>query len=437
MVEPAEDGSIKLTPPKKPTALAVRARWLLPRLTLFVVVFVIALKVIDLVWGAAFHSPQRYLLHLTPNFRQRHTSSEFDYEFRTNALGLRGPNIPFKKPVDTFRIALLGDSFVAGNGVSEANSFPSRLESLLNHTGLNNTNNESAHSKTEVINLGCTGISTIRALDLYETIGKRFHPDLVVLVYYVGNDLTGVVQEQTQAEFAAWRPAGIRGRAVYALAPNLYLEWKLRHPVTSVMGRVLRSQSAADFPTALYDLANGAGYDARLVSQRYLAVPPDIRQRIEQGQISEHRVLLACLDPAAQRQAIFPSDDLFTIAWPRTETHLNRLKSAAQRDGANFVLLIIPTASQIDREALEFNRKLGYEVEANWLIRESTITNALLTWAKSTKTPALDLTGPFRKSLDKLYFTEDTHLTPTGHAHLAELLKDFLERKVFADGPRY
>jgi hypothetical protein len=436
---PVAEGLKTSSSPTKSRRLVIRVRYLLPRLLLSCVVFVIVLRLADVLWGTFNHTSQRYLLHLNPNFRQRHISSEFDYEFRTNSRGLRGPETPFQKPRDVTRIVVLGDSFVAGNGVAEEETFPARLEGLLNLNGpISKDSNppQPSQPRTEVINVGCTGISTVRALDLYEILGQRFHPNLVILAYYVGNDLTGVVQELTPAEFAAWKPQGLLRRAAYAVSPNLYLEWKLRRPAINVMGQILRDPSQAAFPNALRDLAMSSGYDGDLVLKRYQAIPVEIRQRIEQGQLSEHRVLLACLDPAAQCQAIFPTAEFFSVAWPRTVDHLNQLRAAAERDSATFVLVVIPTACQIDPQALEFNRKLGYEVDPAWLTESCTTTQALLQWAQQEGVAALDLTEPFRRSREKLYFTEDTHLTPAGQLKLAELLKEFLRQHNLPTTPK-
>jgi lysophospholipase L1-like esterase len=434
---PVAEGLNTSSSPTKLRRLVIRVKYLLPRLLLSCVVFVIVLRLADVLWGTFNHSSQRYLLHLNPNFRQRHNSSEFDYEFRTNSLGLRGPEIPFQKPHDVTRIVVLGDSFVAGNGVAEAETFPAQLQGLLNGPISKDSNlPRTSQQRTEVINVGCTGISTIRALDLYEILGKRFQPNLVILAYYVGNDLTGVVNEQTQAEFADWKPQGLLRRVAYAVSPNLYLEWKLRRPAINVMGQILRDQTQAAFPNALRDLATSSGYDGDLVLKRYQAIPAEIRRRIELGQLSEHRVLLACLDPAAQRQAIFPTAEFFSVAWPRTVDHLNQLRATAERDAATFVLVVIPTACQIDRQALEFNRKLGYEVDPTWLTEPCTTTKALMQWARSEGVAALDLTEPFRRSREKLYFTEDTHLTPAGQLKLAELLKEFLRQHNLPTTPK-
>lgn len=416
--------------PARPSKIIARLKRLAPRLILSGVVFILMLRLVDFFWGAAFQTPTRYLLRLSPKFRQRHVSAEFDYEFQTNRLGLRGPEIPFEKPVNTTRIVVIGDSFVAGNGVSEDATFPSQLQKLRNSSPFPGTASETlTGQKTEVINLGCTGISTIRSFDLYRILGRKFQPELVILCYYVGNDLTGIRDEQTPQEFAAWCPAGFPAGLAYRLAPNLYLEWKMKRPTPTIFGRVLRRHSEAGFPIALEELAVSAGYDPILVGNRYLAIPQAIRTRVERGQLSEHRVLLACFNPQAQRQALFPTPELMQVAWPKTTEYLEKFQNASAVDGTRFVLVVIPTACQVDGEALEFNRKLGYDVDASWLQSTCETTRLVSEWAKSHGVPTLDLTDPFRRSLKKLYFTEDTHLTPIGQELLAKLLNDFINQR--------
>jgi len=53
-------------------------------------------------------------------------------EFRTNSKGLRDKEYSIEKPVDTFRIAVIGDSFSMPAGVSIEDAYHSLLETSLN-----------------------------------------------------------------------------------------------------------------------------------------------------------------------------------------------------------------------------------------------------------------------------------------------------------------
>jgi len=105
-------------------------------------------------------------------------------EYTHNSRGLRDEEYPYKKPEGTYRILMLGDSFVYGDGVQQSEAFPEVLESLLQE-----------HGSFEVINSGVTGYGLTQETLYYETEGYKYEPDLVMLVFY-HNDLTDLVKEK-------------------------------------------------------------------------------------------------------------------------------------------------------------------------------------------------------------------------------------------------
>jgi hypothetical protein len=64
------------------------------------------------------------------------SEGDFDMEFTTNNKGMRSrSDYTYAKGEDVFRIALLGDSFAFGTGVTVDEVLSSRLEALLNGDG--------------------------------------------------------------------------------------------------------------------------------------------------------------------------------------------------------------------------------------------------------------------------------------------------------------
>lgn len=374
------------------------------------------MKLGDIGLGYARNTFERHWLGLRAHVEVRHRSAEFDYTFRTNALGLRGAEVPLSKPEGVYRTIVLGDSFVAGWGVTDAEVFTARLEKKLD---------PESERRVRVINVGRVGSSTVRQLDLYESVGRRFEPDLVVLAYYLGNDFTEAMHEQDRTELAAWHPDGVIRRAAYGCCPNLYLEVAgLREAIEG--RKQFEPRTHAEILQTIREQAESNGCDPAIAVERYAAIPSEIRQQVEQGLLSQHRVLPACYDPERVRRALEPPDDFFQQAWPRTEQHLEKLQQAVTADGAKLVIMAIPDAAQAQPDALEFDAQLGYQVNHDWLHAECRTQRALRAWAEGHGLSYLDLTDSLRASQEKCYYTRDQHFNAAGHALAADRLAEFL-----------
>jgi putative peptidoglycan lipid II flippase len=394
-------------------------RWV-GRLLILGVTTVLALKAGDLAVGWLRNTQQRHLLRLPASANFRHQSTEFDYTFTANSLGLRGPERPFAKPVGTRRIAVIGDSFVAGYGVANEEVLTARLEKLLN---------SDAKSPVEVINLGRTGSSTVRELDLYTLIGRWFQPDVVVLAYFLGNDLREVVEEHDQEELQGWHPQGTIRRAAYGLCPNIYLELALLK-LSAEMRKSLQPQREGDILAILRRECESRGADYAAVEAAYHRLPEEVRQGLEQGRLRHQQIIPACYDAGRLRRSLDPPDEYFQQAWPRTEQHLDLLVSEVAKDHAQLVLLILPDGSQVDPAAHEFTARIGYDVDSAWLTGSCRTAEALHDWARRRSVPWLDLTNDFRQSMTPLYYPQDGHFNPAGQKRAAELLAEFLRERL-------
>jgi lysophospholipase L1-like esterase len=98
-----------------------------------------------------------------------------------NSDGLRGPEAAPKAPPGTYRIALLGDSFIEGFSVSYPKTVGEVLERRL--AGLRGT-------PVEVLNFGVGGYGTTQELLTLQHKVWRYSPDLVLLGVTTGNDVS-------------------------------------------------------------------------------------------------------------------------------------------------------------------------------------------------------------------------------------------------------
>jgi hypothetical protein len=104
---------------------------------------------------------------------------EFSVLTTLNKLKFHDTEHSFLKPEGTFRIIVLGDSFVEANQVPLQKTFEKILETELN---------EKMRFSVEVISLGRSGTGTAKSDEILREIGLRYQPDLVIMEF-LSNDL--------------------------------------------------------------------------------------------------------------------------------------------------------------------------------------------------------------------------------------------------------
>jgi hypothetical protein len=115
-----------------------------------------------------------------PGFNGWIKAPEFTTQVTINARGLRDRRQSYEKPPGTFRVVLLGDSFVEAVQVQQWQGVVERLEWALS---------QDASRPVEVINAGVAAYGTGQEYLLLDQMGEELKPDLVVLLFFVGNDV--------------------------------------------------------------------------------------------------------------------------------------------------------------------------------------------------------------------------------------------------------
>lgn len=99
---------------------------------------------------------------------------------RTNSWGMRDRQYSLKKPADTVRIAVIGDSVTFGHNLSSyLDTWPEILEEKLNQSG---------QQKFEVLNFSVVGYNSFQEQIVLEEKIVEFAPDIVLLGFCMNDD---------------------------------------------------------------------------------------------------------------------------------------------------------------------------------------------------------------------------------------------------------
>lgn len=378
--------------------------------------------------------------------------AEFSVRVRTNALGFREPRLPGPKPAATVRIVALGDSFTQGYGVEEDESFPSRLEEILQ------VHDPSHHY--EVINLGVPGTCPLDYLRHLVDVGLAYDPD-VVLVGLMGNDVNDVktfrdtgqrffpdVLKKAQAD--ANEPPSWWKALPERLFPALYVYfWNRLH------GIFTRHQDA--------DASRGGGRPSEHPSTPGPTVPEDHWRDVLLDVASRYRrraeieAKLDRLDPQTiatlkpvltgdyrfdatpdqepiQRLMATVAPDQFVdmvllppsydAAWKETTATLLQIDRLDRGAGARTIIVFIPHAYQVSSAPFPYLQHSGFSVDPRTLT-DTTFIDRLEEFGWANGIEIVDLLTPLRaRRNEPLYFPKDMHWTPQGHRLAAEVIAD-------------
>ncbi len=302
---------------------------------------------------------------------------QYGHSVSLNSAGMRDREHVLAKPAGTFRVLLMGDSFMEALQVP----FDSSMAALLAR-GLE----ERTGSRVEVINAGVSGWGTDDELRYLTQYGLRYQPDLVVIAMTLHNDLSD----------------------------NLRQDWH------RLDGDSLVDTHRPAIPSLQYGILTVKAWLATRF-QTY-----QLWRRVRHG--AEIRQIGSDLNAHVVQLYQEPSPEPIARARKLTGLLLGAVQREAAASGAHTAVVLLPLVHQLtDSTFAKFVEAAGPAGARMRLDRPQRLVTPM---ADSLGIPVIDLLPAFRgwsaKSSAPLYLGWDGHWNEAGHRLAAGVVVDQL-----------
>jgi hypothetical protein len=306
------------------------------------------------------------------------------------------------KPPHSFRIAVLGDSVTEALQVALEDTFPSRLERRLAQC-------PSMQGRTvEVLNFGVEGYGTAQELLMLRGKVRKYQPDLVLLEFYFGNDLSDNLRELDYT-----KPGG-------------------RPYFVEKDGRLVLDDSFQHLPRMQPGAIRLHNWLADLINHSRLLL------LLESAKMKLHDIRRETVpnpDPLLPENYIetlmyVPPRSPFAVqTWRVTEGMLLMLRDEARSQGAGFLLLDFPMRMQImaDRQMQQdFMREAGIDTLDYPNQRLESFAQEHGIAYLSLRNPVADYVLQHHQSVT----VSAGHFNEVGHGIVADALYDYVCNRV-------
>jgi len=312
------------------------------------------------------------------------------FGFSPNSLGYNDREFVKEKSESKLRIAAVGDSFLVAS-VPRPYAVVARTEALLKEK---NTTNE-----PEIYNFSIIGAGPTQYLDILRIDTLQFKPDVVLLNFYVGNDINDKKGQKVRDRS---RLLNKRGYASY---------WVIR----SLTHRARQAQVAQD--AEFQDLTQIPKLD-RDIWFSPGKIPPAMSRDSYLDTAGGH--LLRC-NPASSVR--------LEKQWDAALRNLRKIKAICDDEGIPLLIAISPDHFQVSPKLRDdIARRFRLDLNS---FDFTLLQRRLIAFCKEQRIPYLDLLGAFitaaeTHSPDDLYLANDTHWSAAGNEVAARAIASWL-----------
>jgi hypothetical protein len=342
----------------------------------------------------------RYGVSFVPDSEGWNTSlrGEYSVYVRINSKGLRDVEHEYSKGPGVTRILVLGDSMTAAIQVPLADTFVKVVEEQLRDAF--------PTSRFEVINAGVIGYGTTNELLFFRDEGYKYEPDIVLLAFFTGNDVTDNVQAP-----------------LFELKDGTLTELSVSYPSTRLLapwerpGGFLRN-------TRNFLYTHSRLYSVSIELLVYTAIqrwPPLLNWLVNAGMVEVTR-------PAMNLGNIYAFLNPAPEAWTMTEALVTDLQCQVEAHDAQLVVAILPDESEVDEERWQVVLESCPELREKQTRVLERSTERIANFLEDQGIDYVQLVPALRdyarESGDSLYYRYDGHFTPTGHRVVGQTIAD-------------
>ncbi len=337
-----------------------------------------------------------------PNVDDVYESFDCRHHVHQNALGFRGRDIGFPR-TPARRLVVLGDSFAWGFGVEDDQIFSAVLE-------------HEATAPLEVVNLGVSGYGTDQELLLWQTLGRRFQPDLVLLLVTPYTDVFDVLEPVRHH----------LPKPLFRLASTGPVLTNVPVPRGADGRWDVEGTQRVDLPgLSLLRLASHSA----VVSAALLAATasPGIRMALERRSLISDRLPGAAVE---QKLLVTPLPEDTQRGWTMVVALIGLLADDVARTGGSVAVATVPTPAQVYPELWDgFRSEHPAPAGTTWDVESPGRTVAEACAARGI--PVVDLLPGLREAAVSdpyLYYRWNMHWTAAGHRAVARTIARALGR---------
>lgn len=336
---------------------------------------------------------------LQSNSKSHHIAPthEFQNDITTNRLGYRGYEFTPKKPADTYRILMLGDSTTFGIGSNDDQTFSIQLEKLLKEQG----------KKAEVINAGfSSGLSPDTYYVYLKEKGLKLQPNIVFVNLFLGNDITDLFENDWPKIDGQSLPLKVisrerqidnQGRLVFR-----QMDWKYRIPVLRDMHVGILLLNVIEQKSPQLEKVIRAVVNA-----------PDLLEDITQSEKDQCLYFNQC-------------SDRFEQQWQKLALLFTGFKKISDESGVPIVITLMPPVFQLTArpESEEADNNLSVVIPRGDEINQNYPQKRLIAQLDQLQLSYFDLLKALRENLNPqiandYVYKDDGHFTPTGNLAIA------------------